>query len=247
MLFDLFHSKRPAPLRVEDYLDDKNRSLFDFVNSSLTLTLQRTTAPYYGIHLRNSVGVIEVPARDPQPASFAHELLHAKLWIKQVYCSPKLAVSGCPKLVPIFSEELCDHFTNILEHRKMFPEFIAMGYKEQEFLADSQTPALTKESADYLLLKIKFHGFYLAPGVGDFIGTYLAARLGCFSYYDYSEELQILRNAEPELSSILDSLAESWNKYDYEKEGDILATSYIEVIGDFVENLNEWAIVNIKQ
>lgn len=45
MLFDFWRSKGPAPLRVEDYLDDKNRELYSFVNDSLQLTIKKHYEP----------------------------------------------------------------------------------------------------------------------------------------------------------------------------------------------------------
>lgn len=246
MLFDFLRSKGPAPLRVEDYLDDKNRELYSFVNDSLQLTIKKHYEPDYGIYTIRKEATIYVPDEEPNPASFTHELLHAKLWIKQIYCSPKLSVSGFPKLAEMFSDNLCNHFSNVLEHKLMLPEFLALGYEERAFLADFNVPCLDSETISNLLYGLKSQDSYYAPGVDKFIGYYLAARLNCLSFADYTKELEVLREAEPELTKIIDDLAERWEKYDMANEGNILEDSCMEIVSDFVFTLNDWACDNIS-
>lgn len=246
MLFDIFHPKRPAPLRVEDYLDDKNRELYDFVQGQLHLTVRRTTESVYGSYIIRDEATIYVPAGDPQPASFAHELLHAKMRIKEIFCSLKRDVSCHPFAKSILSDKLCEHISNIMEHRKMFPEFIAMGYKEEEFLADYHTPLLSPEQVSIIISSLKSNGHYLASGVDLFIGKYLSARFCCLSNYNYSKELQQMREAEPVLTAYLESFAERWDKFDIEKNDALAEDDCFLIKMDFVEDLDTWACAYLQ-
>ena len=226
---------------VENLLDRKNKGLYEFVRQSLKLSLKETNEPYYGILTKGNTAEIHIPYGKASPSSFAHELLHAELKIKGVHFSTKLSVSERPLLVPIFSENLSDHITNVLEHRKMYPKFISMGYYEEEFLADSHISILDPQKASSLVAKLKDgKGRYYPKGIGLFIGHYLAVICSCFSFFNYEKELQFLKTSEPSLTSILDALVARWDEYDIEKEGDQLVDSSLLISYDFLNEVEEW-------
>ena len=228
-------------ISIEDLLDKKNKGLYEFVSQSLELSLKETDEPYYGIFTKGSVAELHVPHGKASPSSFAHELLHAELKIKGVHISTKLSVSERPLLVPIFSDDLSDHITNVLEHRKMYPKFISMGYREDEFLADAHFPILDLQEAYSLVAKLKDDkGRYYPKGIDLFIGKYLAAICSCFSFFNYENELHFLKTSEPALTSILDALVARWDEYDIEKEGDPLADSCLLISYDFLNEVEEW-------
>ena len=128
----------------------------------------------------------------------------------------------------------------------MFPEFIAMGYKEDEFLADYQTPILTSKEVSTIISSLKINDQYLAPVIDLFIGKYLSARLCCLSNYDYSKELQQMREAEPVLTAYLESFAERWDKFDIEKNDALADDNCIMIKMDFVEDLDTWACAYLQ-
>lgn len=228
-------------IRIEDLLDIKNRDLYEFVRQSLSLSVAETTEPYYGLFTKGNSAIIYVPKGKTSPSSFAHELLHAELKIKGILFSTKPSVSERPLLIPIFSENLSDHITNVMEHRKMFPKFVAMGYKEEEFLADALEPIIKVPEANAIAEHIKDRqGKYSPQGIDLFIGKYLAAIGTCFTFFNYDKELQILRECEPVLTSIIDGLITRWDKYDIEKEGDPLEDSCLLIPFDFLDEIEEW-------
>ena len=228
-------------IRIEDLLDTRNKGLYDYVSHSLKFSLKETDDPYYGIFTKDNCAELHIPKGEASPSSFAHELLHAELKIKGVHISTKLSVSERPLLVPIFSEDLSDHITNVLEHRKMYPKFISMGYREDDFLADAHFPILELQDAYSLVAKLKDgNGRYYPKGIDLFIGKYLAAICSCFSFFNYEKELQFLKTSEPALTSILDALVTRWDKYDIEKEGDPLADSCLLISYDFLNEIEEW-------
>lgn len=232
---------------IDQLLDHRNQDLFDYVSKSLSLSVERTTAPYYGLYTQGTKAIVYVPNGEPSPSSFAHELLHAELKIRGVNFSTKLSVLERPALIPIFSDALSDHITNVLEHRKMFPRFLSLGYNEDEFLSDSRIAILTKPVVDSLIHGLKQGIDYSADGINSYIGKYLAARSSCFSFFDYSNELQQLRDVEPGLSSVLDGLVDRWDRYDIEKEGDPFYDSYLMISFDFLNEVESWVGSVINQ
>lgn len=225
---------------INKLLDGKNKDLYDFVSKFLSLSIEEGNASCYGLYTKGDRAVLYIPKGNYSPSSFAHELLHAELKIKGIHISTKLSVTERPLLIPIFSEALSDHITNVLEHRKMYPKFISTGYKEEDFLSDSLTPILTEVEVNAIIYGIKHNGSYSADGIDTFIGKYLAARCSCFSFYDYSDKLQSLREAEPRLSSILDALVDRWDAYDIEKEGEPLSDSCLLISYDFLNEIEDW-------
>ena len=227
-------------LSISRLLDTKNSDLYIFVKNALNLSIEPTTEPNYGVYCKGNNATIFVPNGKLSPSSFAHELLHAELKARGIFFSTKLSVSGRPALIPIFSDSLSDHITNVLEHRKMFQRFIELGYKEVDFLSDSLSRVLTLAECETLIKRIKRDCYYSSASIDAFIGKYLAARCSCFSFFDYAPELQLLREAEPELSSILDQLVDRWDDYDIEKEGDLQSDSCFMISDDFLDEVEDW-------
>ena len=225
---------------IDQLLDHRNQDLFDYVSKSLSLSVERTTAPYYGLYTQGTKAIVYVPYGEPSPSSFAHELLHAELKIRGVNFSTKLSVLERPALIPIFSDALSDHITNVLEHRKMFPRFLSLGYNEDEFLSDSRIAILTQQEVESLIIGLRHGMDYSAEGINNYIGKYLAARASCFSFFNYDEKLQQLRDVEPGLSSVLEGLVDRWDKYDIENEGDPLYDSYLMISFDFLNGVESW-------
>lgn len=115
--------------RLEDLVDDKNKSLYDELSSRITVTLAPSADHYWGSRLQENTGVVfHSPTNYPGPC-FAHEMLHLKLRLDGL------------TMPFVFSASQVDKFTlnflyNELAHHRMFPLFLGMGYDGREFYND---------------------------------------------------------------------------------------------------------------
>ncbi|HEX8393845.1 MAG TPA: hypothetical protein VF665_16000 [Longimicrobium sp.] len=117
------------PYELDDLLDDRNRALHAEVASQARIVLQRSVDHTWGEHsTRLEVTISVAPSKAPQ-ASFAHELLHAKL---------ELEGWRRPRIIPAKPEtfEVVAYLYNQLAHWRMYPDFERMGYPASQFLND---------------------------------------------------------------------------------------------------------------
>jgi hypothetical protein len=227
-------------------LDAKNKELFDFVSTRVPISVCYGTENNYGVFQRNNKAVIYIPKDNYSPDSFAHELLHVLLstYGVNIGASIKLQKNESKHLSLVISDTLADHITNVLEHRKMFPRYIALGYDRMNFLSDASSPVLTNEEVSQLRMMFKtgrfFHQRINPAAVDFFIGKYLAAKGACIGVFDYSLLLSEMKRIEPGLCAIIDTLLSRWDLYDETKEGDIASDSYICIAYDFLNDIGEW-------
>ena len=227
-------------------LDRNNTILYRNVKRSVNLSVKECQEGTYGVFTQGKTAIIYVPKGIYSPPSFTHELLHIELKNQDCSISTKCSVSERPRLKNIFSEMLSDHITNVLEHRKMFPKFISMGYDERDFLSDSSKRILTQDVVETIIASIDTNitagAIQFGQALGLFIGEYLSARCSCFSFYDYSSELQKMRNYLPGLTSIMETLVNRWDNYDYTKHDIILDDTPFDIANDFLDQIEDWLI-----
>ena len=231
---------------LEKLLDTRNRELFDFVSTRIPISVCYGSENNYGVYQCNKKAVVFIPKDDYSADSFTHELLHVLLTIYGVNigASIKLQKNESRQLSLVISDNLADHITNVLEHRKMFPRYIALGYDRMKFLSDASSPVLTNEETYQIRMLFKtgrfFHRKINPTAVDYFIGKYLAAKGACIDVFDYSSQLSEMQVIEPELCAIMDSLLLRWDLYDETKEGDLESESYRCIAYDFLSQIEQW-------
>ncbi|QJD81636.1 hypothetical protein [Spirosoma rhododendri] len=148
-------------------------------------------------------------------------------------------MSKKPKLRPLLSEELLEFLANALDHLKMLPLFLDLGYEPRQFIADY---ALDKGS-DQLILPITkaflFKGHYSKIAFDAYIGRYFAIIACPNPEHNYGRALKQLKNLDADLYAISEKFAQNWKVLNpaeagHEQEGRIL------IAYPFVEELNEW-------
>jgi len=227
-------------------LDVKNKGIYDFLCAKIPIKLCYCTENNYGVFIYNGEARIDIPMNNYSSASFTHELLHILLFVLGVNIGGaiKLQKEGNKYLHSVISDELADHITNILEHRKMFPIFIELGYDKMDFLHDAGRSVLTNQEVKEFKTLFKKRTIFrrsISHDVVDlYIGKYIAAKGACVGAFDYSPQLSEMYKIEPELCAIMDSLLSRWGNYDETKEGDILSDSYNLIAYDFLNEIEDW-------
>lgn len=225
-------------------LDRHNRNLYRKIKKAFSLSIVTTPATSYEVYTKGTDVTISVPKGNYSSSSFTHELLHLELKSLGVSLPIKQLVFERSRLQGIFSERLCDHIINAMEHKKMFMRFLSMGYNEKDFLSDSSTKVLTMKEAEKIVRNINKSELQspalLGQSLDCFIGKYLAAKCSCFSLWDYSAELHYLNNSHPELSHLLDDLVERWDEYDVTNSEELSQDSSREICLGFIEAFEEW-------
>jgi hypothetical protein len=226
-------------------LDNRNLELWNSLRMVHVIEIRKEKRPDYLSFSKSGKTIIFVPFDNIDPASFTHELLHIYLRTKDVFIGSGLTLSikDSEKLSRIFSDNLIDHIGNCLDHIKMLPEFLNLGFNENDFLSDYSVNKLTNEE----ILKIKKHytsttlfkKVYNASAVDFFIGKYFAANFCSNKSYDYQSQLKELEKIDHDLFQILERFLNDWKNFDY-NDTDSITGSYHSLLFDFIENLEKW-------
>ncbi len=221
-------------------IDSRNKELWNDLKNLFDIDVYMHEKPYAEMFSKNRKVQIYVN-KDIDSASFTHELLH--LWIKQkeIYVGStfKLTVAENNKLKKVFSDNLLTHIGNTCEHVKMYPKFISLGYKSNEFLYDNNS----HKCVDKEILEIeKYYRFlwaYRAKAIDVFIGKFFAINADHNTDFNYSGCKIRLENLDKELNKLLLDFWNEWQDYDIDKE-DGIYVSYHQIAFDFFDSFEKW-------
>ena len=140
----------------------------------------------------------------------------------------------------IFSNELIEHVTNCINHVKMLPLFIKMGYHKKNFLADSSLNKCEVKYAQRIKRNFIFFGVYNKTAIDNYIGKYFAMKAD-ISGKDYSKQLSILSGTDKELYEMLEKFWKKWIKFDIDTT-DAIDYWLDDFAGELIESLEEWTL-----
>lgn len=219
-------------------LDEKNTLLWSELNESCKIKLETSFEPNYVSNFKDNFITIFIAADKISSHSFTHELLHIKLKNDGVkatlYLNEKIKQSK--NLHYIFSKDLEDHVGNCMEHVKMFPLYIKLGYRDSSFLSDFRTHKLKPDEVRNIKSSFAKNNIIDKDVLDYYIGKFFAAK-ACLSGNNYIKPLTSLRKISPKLYDILKEFWADWMDYSIEEAPE----AYEEIIDIFVEELDDWA------
>lgn len=223
---------------LELNLDNKNKPLWNEVSEKCKIHLKESFEPNYISNFKDDEITIYVDINQIEPHSFAHELLHVKLKNDGMKASTYLNAKICQSeiLNYIFSKNLEDHIGNCLEHVKMFPLFINLGYHRTDFLSDFKKEKLTPNEVIHIRSKFAENNIIDKDVLDYYIGKFFAAK-ACLSGNNYYKPLTLLKRISPDLYDILKNFWTDWLDFSIEEKPE----AYEEIIDIFVEELEDWA------
>lgn len=227
---------------VNDFLDERNRELWEDVCANHNVSIKEAFEDNYGVYIKEDESIIYVLSNEKCPASFTHELLHIWLSIKKY--SPGNYIKGLKyqedKLRMVFSNELVEHIENVLEHRKMLPKFIEMGYKRSDFLSDYSKYKMNDVILSEIIDKFKrfrfFKFIYDSRFIDLYIGKYFAMKCCPNPSNDYNKYLKIFKLLDCKLFNILEDFVKQWDKLIIEDE----FNDCLYVMNNFCINMSKW-------
>lgn len=229
------------------YIDDANKDLWETMNQSFNISIDYTSEDCYGNYFRNGNCTIYVPRMSaPDSASFTHELLHLYLPYHKTFIGG--AIEGMMKetypLNTIFDKGLYDHISNSLEHIKMLPVYLKMGYPVEKFLLDYNEEKLTYDEVDLLCKEYKkgmLCSKYNRLAIRCFIGKFFAVKADVNTYHHYDRQMAVMDKLDHELFSALDNFWNGWVEYDLEKKREAWKNDYHELVDVLVNDLTDWS------
>ena len=123
-------------------------------------------------------------------------MLHVYLSMNEVHSvgALKLRILGDSFFSAILSNDLIEHISNCLEHVKMLPIYLEMGFDREKFLLDYDIFKCDNEELKNFELYYSNNGLINKDAVDPFIGKLVAIIADPNVTFDYSNQLKRLQN-----------------------------------------------------
>lgn len=230
---------------MEALLDEKNRKLWDQLNERFTILSLPSDNDEYSVFSIDDLHTIRYVETNLCTASYTHELLHIYMRFHECFIGRCLinTVTGSRVLSRIMSEALLDHIGNCLDHVKMLPIYLEMGYERERFLHDYYTHKGEMEELQLIEQHYRNKKKEILPlAVDSYFGRFFSMIADPNPTFDYSKEIEKLRKIDPLLFQINMKFVEKWKNTPLETAPE--DDDYRTVVSDYYTNLKVWLSKN---
>lgn len=231
---------------LEKLIDDRILPIWNEVNKHYDTSVQYHNEPYYLCYSKENKVVIYIAFNNSSKDSFAHEVLHAYLNLKKINIGSDLSILIRDDVImsSVFSNELLEHISNTIDHIKMLPIYLDLGFNRENFIQDYNTQKCTDQEIILIKAFIDLYDPIWHFGADLYLGKYFAMHSCPNNRIDYSAFISELKNIDNSLFNILDTFWTAWISYDIEKHN-IDNYNYRNIANNFYDSLKEW--VNLKK
>ncbi len=197
-------------IEISKLVDDRNRMLWEAINSAYVVDLAPSGSLEYRCYSQGNNATIFVATENLCSDSFTHELLHLSIYLKRVFIGTKLTlkISTSKILSKILDADLLEHIGNCLNHIKMLPIYLDMGYNREKFLFDYNEDKCTNEEIRMIQQAYKKGSFYNTLAVRLFIGKFMAVMADPNEAFNYDPCLMKLKSVDATLFHLLQEFVE---------------------------------------
>jgi len=222
-------------------IDKRNEKLWNDLNKTHSIDIKLSDYLSYACDSYENNSTILIPKDDICIDSFTHELLHILIRQKGLYFGSSLEnlIRGNEILNQILSDNLIEHFGNCIDHIKMLPIYLELGFDRRKFITDYDVNKCSKAEIQQLKDNFKIGRNYYGEAVDFYIGKYIAIKADPKQQINYPKSLNELKKLDSKLYEILDKCIEDWKKMPFEKEN-IWDDDYRSISFEFYESLTEW-------
>ena len=138
---------------IDGLLDNRNSTLFKELEKNYTIKIELVNDTMkYECYSINNNSIIYVPESNICADSFTHELLHVYLRSKGIFIGARLKrkIQSSKKISIIYSEPLLEHIGNCLDHIKILPIYLELGFDRNKFLIDYDTKKCTNQEVEQI-------------------------------------------------------------------------------------------------
>jgi hypothetical protein len=224
------------------FIDDRNRSLWESSNQQLPIIIETHSNDHFYHYFKEDTIILFVPAENGTIELFTHQLLHLHLTLSGINITTWLKdrLRNEPLLHWTFNENLFEQIGACLEHWKMLPAYLSMGF-ERDLFCETYYMSCCNEMS-MLIIKSGMNKEVPAKASVDlFIHKFFAMKTCLNPGFNYCSHLNELKLINAELCSILENFWTQWNDFDIQANTRLLKSSTY----DFMHELGTWNILNI--
>jgi len=228
-----------------ELIDERNENLWNLIQENHKIKFEDSLSNEYACYSQGNNITFYIDRNDLRKDSFTHEMLHVYMRIKEFYFGSSLTntLAGHKLLSSIISAELIEHIGNCLDHIKMLPIYLEMGFDRKKFILDYDLYKCTNEEIS------QFKKFYRTGNkintqvVDPYIGRIISILADPNDKFNYSKDIEKLKKIDPLLFQIIERLINHTKQLKVENR-ELFDDNYLTVIGNFYENLKKWISYN---
>lgn len=229
---------------MEALLDSRNRQLWDQLNAKYNIEVLPADNNEYSVFSKENDITFRYVPTNLCTASFTHEMLHVYLRLQGCFVGAGLknTIQSSRILSRIMSFELLEHIGNSLDHLKMLPMYLEMGYEREKFIMDYHVHKGSPESIKNIERYYRV-GKKLEPtAVDSFIGKIFSILADPNDSFNYSKELERLKKIDPLLFQINVKMLNHWSRIPFENAP--LHDNYHSMLFQYYDDLKVWLSKN---
>ena len=228
---------------IDGLLDNRNSTLFKELEKNYTIKIELVNDTMkYECYSINNNSIIYVPESNICADSFTHELLHVYLRSKGIFIGARLKrkIQSSKKISIIYSEPLLEHIGNCLDHIKILPIYLELGFDRNKFIIDYDTKKCTNQEVEQIKKYWKQGLINNAQVIEFYLEKYFAIKACPNIDFDYGIYLQELIQIDKKLFSINEKLIKRWSEMKIDSQ-DVLEDNYIIIAEDYIDEMINWA------
>lgn len=230
---------------MNELIDSRNEKLWNEINENYIVTFEDSTNGEYACDIQSENVIFIIDKNNLCKDSFTHEMLHVYMSMKDLYFSSalKLTIPQSRLLSENLTFDLIEHIGNCLDHIKILPIYLELGFDRTKFLLDYDLYKCSAEEISQFNKYYKVGKKINTKAIDSYIGRLVAIFSDPNESFDYSSDLNKLQKIDPLLYKIVERLINHTKELkvvDRKNHEDNHRT----VISNFYKNLTKWIAQN---
>ncbi|MDN3725401.1 hypothetical protein QRD02_13515 [Aequorivita sp. SDUM287046] len=219
-------------------IDKRNEDLWHEMNEYFKITLKENSKSGYLTNFSPEEVTIYIDKENMGPAPFTHELLHLYIKQKQTLILEDFSerTEDDHELLHLFSQKVVNHICNCLEHFKMLPMYLGMGFEKDHFTKDFHKQMMDQKDMERITGTYLKNGIYDGKAVQDFMGKFFSMKSSPNKSFDYETYFTALSQLDAPLYGILDRFWDSWLTFKIGNPPE----EYQAMLDTFLGEMREW-------
>lgn len=226
---------------MNELLDSRNQNLWNQISEKYNVSFEDSNNGEYACYSYDNNIIFYIDKTNLCKDSFTHEMLHAYLRLNDCYIGGGLqnTINSSRILSSILSSRLIEHMGNCLDHIKMLPIYLELGFSREKFILDYDEYKCTDEEIQILKKHYRNGKKINLNAVDSYVGRIVAILADPNNTFDYSNDLNQLRKIDSQLFQIIERLINHWKEIKVENRK-LLEDDYHTVLSGFYENMKNW-------
>lgn len=226
-------------------LDKRNQSLWNEIKKNYNIKFQKSENNEYAAYQQYKKVIFFIDENNLCPDSFTHEMLHVYLSLNKIHIGGalKLNLLADDFFSTVLTNNLIEHVSNCLEHVKMLPIYLEMGFDRTKFILDYHIFKSDEEELKNFELYYTSNNIINKTAIDPYIGRLVSILADPNPSFDYTLQLKKLQKVDAKLFKVITNLFNNWNELKITNKT-ILDNDYTDIVNLFMDEFHEWKRTN---